>query len=115
MGPACEYPCVHGVEDPPFSTSCTCDPCYSDSGCETMCSNVGQCINKTCICDEGFTGDHCEKLDCPGKVYTIIYPFLFIFCIKFSTFKFYIFTRRKKMCPFLKTYVKENSITNTKR
>lgn len=66
MGPACQYPCVYGVEYPPFSSTCVCDPCYSDTGCETLCSNVGQCTNDTCFCQEGYKGEHCELLDCPG-------------------------------------------------
>ena len=66
MGPACQYPCVYGVEYPPFSSTCVCDPCYSDTGCETLCSNVGQCTNDTCFCEEGYKGEHCELLDCPG-------------------------------------------------
>ena len=66
MGPACEYPCVHGLEFPAFSTRCECERCYSDSGCQTECSGHGNCDNETCLCDAGFKGDLCQNLDCPG-------------------------------------------------
>ncbi|KAK3101710.1 hypothetical protein FSP39_005732 [Pinctada imbricata] len=69
MGPACEYPCVHGIENPPDSIRCECEPCYSDAGCQTECSNHGSCAanQTTCLCEAGYKGDKCEQLDCPGE------------------------------------------------
>ena len=68
MGPACEYPCVHGKEDPPDSVTCACDPCYSDAGCQTECSNHGLCnaSSQACGCEAGYKGTLCDQLDCPG-------------------------------------------------
>ena len=31
------------------------DPCYS-----TVCFNGGQCVNGSCVCLEGYTGQYCE-------------------------------------------------------
>ena len=71
MGPSCEFPCIHGRENPPDSVICECDPCYIGLACDTECSGRGTCredVNpKRCECDSGWKGPTCETLDCPGE------------------------------------------------
>ena len=43
MGDQCQYDCVHGVESPPFSSICVCDPCYDYQACNVECNNAGSC------------------------------------------------------------------------
>ncbi|XP_019646039.1 PREDICTED: uncharacterized protein LOC109486623 [Branchiostoma belcheri] len=70
MGPACNNPCVHGVQEPMNSGVCVCEPCWSGKGCNSLCSGHGTCSddNSTCICDplSGRRGDVCEVPGCPG-------------------------------------------------
>ncbi|XP_070533132.1 uncharacterized protein [Ptychodera flava] len=67
MGERCHIPCLYGRQSPPNSGICECDPCYLGISCDEECSSNGACANETCICEEGFTGDLCEFLDCPGE------------------------------------------------
>ena len=69
MGPACDDPCVHGVQEPMNSGFCKCDPCYGGKGCDSLCLGRGVCqSNKTCFCDPdvGWRGDVCQIPGCPG-------------------------------------------------
>ena len=69
MGSACELPCVHGTETSKFSVVCDCEPCYDDLGCMELCGGHGNCsVNDTCVCEEGYKGDYCRELDCPGNI-----------------------------------------------
>ena len=69
MGEACQLPCINGVESPPFSQICVCDPCYSGAGCDVECSYNGNCTNGTCVCDDGYKGSLCDTIDCPGNAW----------------------------------------------
>lgn len=55
MGAECEYDCIHGVENPPFSSFCECEACYDDFYCSVECNNVGSCAaNVTSGLNVGF-------------------------------------------------------------
>ena len=67
MGPGCDYPCIHGTIAEPPDVQCHCDACYDDEACSVLCGGHGNCsANDTCICDEGYKGEYCRELDCPG-------------------------------------------------
>ena len=69
MGPECNDPCVHGVQQPMNSGFCKCDPCYGGRGCDSLCLGRGECkLNKTCFCDQevGWRGNVCQIPGCPG-------------------------------------------------
>ena len=71
MGSGCEYLCVHGTETPAFSVQCVCEPCYDDKNCLLLCGGHGSCrANGTCQCEEGYKGDYCRELDCPGNTFS---------------------------------------------
>ena len=67
MGPACELPCVHGVETPAFSGICACESCYSGAGCNIECSGNGACTAGSCVCNAGWGGQKCDLPACPGE------------------------------------------------
>ena len=70
MGAGCEELCVHGTEEVSRSGICNCDSCYNDTNCNVLCDGHGQCgEDDTCVCDEGYKGDYCKELNCPGMVY----------------------------------------------
>ncbi|XP_078490819.1 protein lin-12-like [Ciona intestinalis] len=69
IGGSCNIPCIHGYEDPPQSEACVCSSvCYSGDACDVTCSNKGTCENgNTCVCQEGYQGETCGELHCPGE------------------------------------------------
>ena len=67
MGPGCDYPCIHGSILAPPTVQCECESCYDDEACSVLCGGHGNCSNDTCICEEGYKGDYCRELDCPGR------------------------------------------------
>ncbi|XP_033745589.1 uncharacterized protein LOC117331103 [Pecten maximus] len=73
MGSACDIPC-NGTQSPMDSGTCVCDSnCQHGTSCELTCSNVGSCVNETCVCTDstgystGAWGTYCEEVDCPGR------------------------------------------------
>ena len=45
MGDSCQYDCLHGRERVPFSSNCTCDPCYTGFSCDVECTHAGMCTS----------------------------------------------------------------------
>ena len=69
LGPVCNDPCVHGVQEPMDSGFCKCDPCWVGNGCDSLCMGRGTCSNSgICDCDplKGWRGDVCQIPGCPG-------------------------------------------------
>lgn len=69
MGPACNDPCVNGVQEPMDSGFCKCNPCWAGKGCDALCMGRGTCSdNGICKCDplQGWRGDVCQIPGCPG-------------------------------------------------
>ena len=59
----CNAP-IHGVCDP-STGQCTCRDGYygrdcADRICDDPCSYHGVCVNSSCLCDDGWTGDQCQ-------------------------------------------------------
>ena len=69
MGPACDDPCVHGVQMPMDSGYCNCSAGWSGVGCDSECSEHGVIVDNACICDyaTGWKGELCDIPGCPGK------------------------------------------------
>ena len=34
------------------------------AACELVCGQGGNCTNNTCVCNDGWTGDHCDTPQC---------------------------------------------------
>ncbi|XP_070533135.1 tenascin-X-like [Ptychodera flava] len=66
MGPACEDPCVNGIQEPMDSGYCKCDPGWVGVGCDSECSFNGKIINGSCECYVGWRGEYCDIAGCPG-------------------------------------------------
>ena len=66
MGPACDDPCTHGVQQPMDSGVCVCDPGYVGVGCDSECSGHGKVIKGACECFVGWRGNVCDNPGCPG-------------------------------------------------
>ena len=60
--------CVHGeaIRLTDGHWQCNCTDCYNGDSCDKLCSSHGQCNDKRCVCESGWTGAHCEMVGCPG-------------------------------------------------
>ncbi|XP_070533134.1 uncharacterized protein [Ptychodera flava] len=68
MGPACEDPCVNGIQTPMDSGYCNCSSGWTGVGCDVECSNNGKIVDGACECyyEEGWKGELCDIPGCPG-------------------------------------------------
>ncbi len=66
MGPACNDPCVQGVQQPMDSGNCVCEPGWAGLGCDSECSGHGRVTQGSCECDIGWRGTLCDNPGCPG-------------------------------------------------
>lgn len=66
MGPACNDPCINGLQTPMDSGNCVCFPGFVGVGCDSECSEHGKVFNGTCKCDIGWRGTLCDIPGCPG-------------------------------------------------
>ena len=62
MGDSCQYDCINGTELTPFSTECTCDPCFTGFSCDVECSTVGQCLANANSTMVGISRVMCGKI-----------------------------------------------------
>ena len=67
FGRACERRCMNGTVVRKMDDEvCRCNSCYSGVDCGKECNEHGNCNNGTCMCDEGWWGEKCERVGCPG-------------------------------------------------
>jgi len=63
--------CKLGYSGQSCEANCPSTTSFSDNNMlekfEIICSNNGKCVNKVCICNQGWTGEDCSIAECPNN------------------------------------------------
>ncbi|GKT13415.1 hypothetical protein ADUPG1_010262, partial [Aduncisulcus paluster] len=95
--------------------SCSLDRCGVEFNSSMVCSSHGSCYYNSgifqydCVCNDGWTGLYCED-EAKGHVGLVILCIIFIFCVAFAAFTFFMWFKTKKNIE--KNSEKKNNVSH---